>query len=60
MYGVYDTKNNDICVGILTIEELTDFIGLTKESIYTMMSQKKLMKKRYSVVSFRWEELQDD
>lgn len=60
MYGVYDTKNNDICVGILTIEELVDFIGLTRGSIYTMMSKKQLIKKRYSVVSFRWEDLQDD
>lgn len=60
LYGLYDTKNNECCLGIFTIYELIDFTKLKRGSIYTMTTKKSLFKERYRIVCFDETEMMKD
>lgn len=50
IYGVYDMKNNEQCVGIfLGGEELAKFFGVTRGSIFSMMSRGEKPEHRYLI-----------
>lgn len=49
LYGVYDTKDSDICLGIFNIYQIMDFTHKTKGHIYTLACRKTLLKNRYLI-----------
>lgn len=49
-YGVYDTKDNYLLVGVFdSIKDISIYFGLTKGSILSMISRKQKLKNRYIV-----------
>lgn len=49
MYGVYDTKNNDLCLGVFNINGLMDYFNKSKAVIYCTISRKNKIKGRYLI-----------
>ena len=55
-YGLYDIKDNELCVFIGNIKEIADFLECSKDSLRSWISNKKnkkrngLIKKRYELV----------
>lgn len=63
LYGLYDTKENERCLGIFTIYELMDYTKMERGSIYTMTTKNSLYKKRYKIAVFdemEMEMMEDD
>lgn len=59
-YALYDTKDNDLLVGIMTTQEAMEFTNLSRQSIYTGVTCKTLLKNRYRVVSLgKMEDMND-
>lgn len=57
-YGVYDTKNKEMCVGIFDIKELMKFTHLKRDSVYQMIHHNCLLKHRYRIVKFNNSEVE--
>lgn len=57
LYGMYDTKENERCIGIFTIYELMDYTNLKRGSIYLMATRNNLFKNRYKIVVFNETEM---
>lgn len=57
IYGLYDLKNNEICIGLFTAKELINQFNLTIQSFYCQVSRKQLLKNRYEVAKFKKEDL---
>jgi len=49
MYGVYDTLNNDLCMGIFNIIELAKYFKTTKASMHSTICRKNKVKHRYEI-----------
>lgn len=49
LYGIYDMKNSEQCMGIFTICEAMNFLGLSESHIYRCIRQSILAKDRYAV-----------
>lgn len=50
-YAVYDMKAKEGCIGIMSAQELADYIGIKRDSIYRMVSRgDSLIKNRYKAV----------
>lgn len=60
LYGLYDTRNNDICLGLFTIYELMEYTQMQRNSIYQMINKKCLFKRRYEIIKFNEMELIKD
>lgn len=54
-YGVYDLKNNEQCVGIFNIKELSKFFSCSDNSIRTTISKKHLRDSRYLILKIEEE-----
>ena len=54
-YGVYDLKNNEQCVGIFNIKELSNFFSCSDNSIRTTISKKHLRDSRYLILKIEEE-----
>lgn len=51
MYGVYDLKNNEMCIGIFdTTLELANFFKTTRNTISPYMTRKNLRECRYQII----------
>ena len=51
VYGIYDTKDKDVCIGVFNIYELVEYTNMTRGSIYSMVNKKCLWKHRYRILS---------
>lgn len=60
LYGLYDTKENERCLGIFTIYELMDYTNLKRGSIYLMTTRNNLFKNRYRIKVFDETEMMED
>lgn len=60
LYGLYDTKNNDVCLGLFTIYELMEYTHMKRDSIYQMIHKKCLFKHRYEIIKFNEMEMMKD
>lgn len=50
IYGVYDMKNNEQCVGIFQGgQEVADFLGIKRNSLFSMLSRGLKPEHRYLV-----------
>ena len=38
-YAVYDMKAKEGCIGIISAQELADYIGIKRDSVYRMVSR---------------------
>ena len=60
-YGLYDIKDNELCVFIGNIKEIADFLECSKASLRSWISNKKnnkrdgLIKKKYELVEIKEE-----
>jgi len=54
-YGVYDLKNNEQCVGIFNIKELSKFFNCSDNTIRTAISKKYLRNSRYLILKIEEE-----
>lgn len=52
MYGVYDLKNYEMCVGIFdTTQQVADFFHTSRNTICSdNLTRKKLRNKRYQII----------
>lgn len=60
LYGVYDTKNNEVCVGILTAREITEMLHITKDGIYKALRRESLVADRYRIEDLGIKENNDE
>ncbi len=60
LYGLYDTRNNDICIGIFTSQEIVERFKTTIASFNCMVSRRQLIRGRYEIAKFRAEELESE
>lgn len=58
LYGLYDTKNNEICIGLFTSREIAERFNMTIASFNCTVCRRQLLRGRYEVVKFRAEELE--
>lgn len=59
MYGIYDMRNNEMCVGVfLSRKEVAKYFNTTSESIGATICRKEKKKHRYLIVKV--EEVEDD
>lgn len=49
LYGIYDMRNSEQCVGIFTICEAIKFLEISESHIYRCIRQGILAKDRYAV-----------
>ena len=49
IYGVYDTKDNERCIGIMNMNQLVEFTHKPREYLYVIVSQRNLLQKRYLI-----------
>lgn len=49
LYGIYDMRNSEQCMGIFTICEVMNFLGLSESHIYRRIRQKILARDRYFI-----------
>lgn len=50
-YAVYDMKSKECCIGIMSAQELADYIGIKRDSVYRMVSRgDELIRNRYKAV----------
>lgn len=54
-YGVYDLKNNEQCVEIFNIKELSKFFSCSDNSIRTTIYKKHLRDSRYLILKIEEE-----
>ncbi len=51
LYGLYDIKKNEQCVGIFTsVKSIAQYTGNTVGSVYSAISRNNKIKARYKVV----------
>lgn len=51
MYGVYDLKNYEMCVGMFdTPQEVANFFNTSKVTILSYISKKQIRAKRYEII----------
>lgn len=57
MYGIYDMKNNEMCIGIFDkTKQVADYFNTTTASISSAICRKQLKKHRYLIERFNEEE----
>lgn len=50
MYGIYDTKDDFVCVGMFdTVAELAEKLGIKPNHVSSIISKKKKYKHRYVI-----------
>lgn len=60
VYALYDTLDNDVCIGLFTAKEAAERFETSTDSFYCSVSRKVLLKARYEIVKFLLEELEAD
>ena len=49
-YAVYDTKDNNLIVKVGNVNELAEYFGTTDRVIYSTISKKHKVKRRYEII----------
>lgn len=49
IYGIYDKKNNEICLRIGTLKEIINFLDLTARELSSALNKNNLVRRRYEV-----------
>lgn len=48
-YAIYDTKDNDICLGVFDINQVSNYFQTKKAHIYQTIYRNSLIKDRYRI-----------
>lgn len=50
LYGLYDTQDNEVCMGIMTLEELAEMLGVSVRLITLSCKTRGEIMERYLIV----------
>lgn len=49
IYGIYDTKNNEMCMRIGSLKEIIKFLNLTARELSRALNKHNLVRNKYEV-----------
>ena len=58
IYGIYDTKNNEQCMRVGTLQEIVKFLNLTPRELGRALKSNSTVRSRYKICYLFMEELQ--
>ena len=58
IYGIYDTKNNEQCMRVGTLQEIVKFLNLTPRELGRALKSNSTVRSRYKIYYVFMEEVQ--